>query len=151
MTAGERGSGEARRLMPAMVSRKLLILHFIRRYIAEWRQGPSLGEIAADQRISRPNVLKHVKTLTREGEIVRRPGPRGIALPDTQQAAKVQLRADGWIVDDDALRAVPASALGVTDWQLHLIPELSHIPAVGSGAGAWREGQERVKKRRRRG
>ena len=140
------------RLSPTMVSRKLLILDFIRRYIAEWRQGPSLGEIAADQGISRPNVLKHVRTLTREGELVRRPGPRGIALPDRQQVAKEQLRADGWIVDDDALRAVPASALRVTDWQLHLIPELSHIPSPvrDAGDGRWREGQERVKKRRRR-
>ena len=138
------------RLSPTMVSRKLLILDFIRRYIAQWRQGPSLGEIAADQGISRQNAQKHVKTLAREGVILRRPGPRGIALPETGQEAKAQLRAAGEQVDEDALRAVPASALEVTDWQLRLIPELSHIPAVGSGAGAWREGQEWVKKRRRR-
>lgn len=113
------------RLTPEMVSRKLLTLRFIQDYIGKWSGSPSLGEIAAATATSRQSALRTVQTLNREGYIIRRPGPRGITLPDPHAIAVERLRAEGWLV----LHGRDA----VTESALPLIPELDHVPAGEQG------------------
>lgn len=95
---------EALRLQPAMASRKLLMLAFIRAYIGRWGGSPSLSEIAEGTGSSRDGVKKALRALEAEGLILRRPGARGIALPDRLADAVRELRAHGFTVDDDILR-----------------------------------------------
>ena len=92
------------RLLPEMGSRKLLVLTFIRSYIGRWGGSPSISEIAAGTGADRNNIKWILRVLAEEGAIVRRPGARGIALPDKLAEAVRELRAAGYVVDDDVVR-----------------------------------------------
>ncbi|QXT34321.1 GntR family transcriptional regulator [Sphingomonas sanguinis] len=98
---------ETLRLQPAMVSRKLLVLAFIRAYIARWGGSPSIKEIVEGTGSSRDVVRHALRTLTDEKLILRRQGARGIFLPDRLSEALRELRAYGYIVDDDVVRIPP--------------------------------------------
>lgn len=93
------------KLTPTMASFRLLVLAFIRDYIALMGQSPSYGEIAAKLESNRTRVRKAVKSLVADGLLLRTPGPRGLALPSMREEAVRQLRALGWHVDEDALLA----------------------------------------------
>jgi hypothetical protein len=94
------GGGDRRRLKPTMVSLRLLVLDFIHDYIAQWRYGPSLSEIAAAVHIDRSQARKAVLSLAASGLVLKAPGTRGIALPDQRDEAIRLLKALGWNVDD---------------------------------------------------
>lgn len=111
---------ETLRLQPAMASRKLLVLAFIREYIARWGGSPSISEIAEGTGSSRGGVKAALRVLAGEGVIVRRPGARGIVLPDRLTEALRELRAAGYLVDDDLVRG-PFQTLPLT-------PELDYDP-----------------------
>lgn len=87
------------RLSAEMASQRLLVLDFVRRYIARWKYSPSQGEIAAGLSIDAGKVRHAIRSLARDGLIIRRPGARGLILPDTEAEAIRQLRALGWIVN----------------------------------------------------
>ena len=72
--------GAPARLTPAMVSRRLQVLDFVRRYIARWGGSPSYGEIAAACGISRNRAHKLVRALVHHGLIGKVPGERGLRL-----------------------------------------------------------------------
>jgi DNA-binding IclR family transcriptional regulator len=95
---------ETLRLQPAMVSRKLLVLSFVRSYIGRWGGSPSISEIAEGTGSPRGGVKSALRVLAGEGLIVRRPGARGIALPDRLADAVRELRDAGYIVDNDLVR-----------------------------------------------
>ncbi|WP_168371533.1 LexA family protein [Sphingomonas sp. Leaf257] len=88
-----------------MASRKLLMLAFIRDYIGRWGGSPSISEIAQGTKSGRDTVKKALRYLEAEGLIIRRPGARGIVLPDRLADALRELRAAGFIVDEDVVRS----------------------------------------------
>lgn len=89
------------KLAPEMSSRRLLVLAFVRDYLAKWGESPSHGEIAAGLGISRTRSRQHVKALVKSGQLLSRPGPRGLSMPTLRDEAVRQLRELGWTVDDD--------------------------------------------------
>lgn len=89
------------RLAPEMSSRRLLVLAFVRDYIGRWSDSPSHGEIAAGLGISRTRSRQLVKSLVKSGQLLSRPGPRGLSMPTLRDEAVRQLRELGWTVDDD--------------------------------------------------
>ncbi len=111
---------ETLRLQPAMASRKLLVLAFVRAFIGRWNGSPSIGEIAQGIGASRTRVQAALRALEEDNLIVRRPGARGIMLPDRLAEAVRDLRAAGYIVDDDIVRG-PFPILPLT-------PELDYDP-----------------------
>lgn len=82
-----------------MASQRLLVLDFVRRYIARWHYSPSQGEIAAALDIDNGKVRRAIRSLARDGMIVRRPGSRGLMLPEAEAEAIRQLQALGWVVN----------------------------------------------------
>lgn len=114
------------RLTPEMASFRLLVLKFVRDYFAEHGASPSYGEIAAGLDSNHKRVRKAVQRLARDGELIKVPGPRGLALPDKRAEAIRMLRDQGFIVDEDILK------IGVRDWPLLPQPELDyHDPLPG--------------------
>lgn len=108
------------RLSAEMASQRLLVLDFVRRYFAQWRHSPSQGEIAAALDIDAGKVRRAIRSLARDGMLLRTPGPRGLVLPDTEAEALRQLRALGWIVnpiDEVVAKAtlLPPAALDYPD------------------------------------
>lgn len=95
-----RGNEETPRLAPAMVSRRLIVLSFVRDYIGIWSASPSLGEIAAGCGISRSRARQLVEALVREGRLAKSPGTRGLSLPESRDHAVRLLRDLGWVVDE---------------------------------------------------
>lgn len=87
-----------------MASWRLLVLAFVREYIDRWGHSPSYGEIAAGLSSNRTRVRKAVRSLERDGLVLRAPGPRGLTLPTVRDEAVRQLRALGFIVDEDCLQ-----------------------------------------------
>lgn len=116
--------GGAPRLRPEMASLRLIVLDFVQAYLARWRHSPSYGEIAAGVDISRKRAFKAVRSLERDGLILRRPGPRGLAMPDQRDTAVRMLTALGWVV-------APA---GETDSGLLPPPALDY-PSIPGAAG----------------
>ena len=121
------------RLTPAMSSRKLLALAFIKEYFAEHAIGPSRREIGNALRISQQHASGLVKALAAEGRIYHRPGAtRSIVPLDATAEAVRLLRQAGWKVDDDVMRVaqpdLPLSTL-MGEAVLDYIPD----PEVGSG------------------
>ncbi|WP_275230908.1 LexA family protein [Novosphingobium album (ex Liu et al. 2023)] len=92
-----------------MASRRLLLLAFVRDYIARWGESPSHGEIASGLGISRTRARQLIKALVRSGQLLHRPGPRGLSLPAQRDEAVRRLRDLGWKVDEDLARASPES------------------------------------------
>ncbi|GAA3254658.1 hypothetical protein GCM10020258_12540 [Sphingomonas yabuuchiae] len=72
---------EQLRLQPAMVSRRLLVLTFIRAYVDRWGGSPSIGEIAQGIGASRTRVQAALRSLEQDKQIIRRPGARGSCCP----------------------------------------------------------------------
>ena len=99
------------RLKPDMASQRLLVLDFVRAYIARWGGSPSYGEICAGLLITRTRARHAIKSLAADGLLLRTPGPRGITLPSVRDRAVRQLRALGWEVDEDDGRASPKTTL----------------------------------------
>lgn len=121
------------RLTPAMSSRKLLALGFIKEYFAEHAIGPSRREIGNALSISHQHAARLVKALAVEGRIHHRPGQtRSIVPLDSTAEAVRLLRQAGWKVDGDVMRMaqpdVPLSAL-MGEAVLDYIPD----PDAGSG------------------
>ncbi|MFC3097357.1 LexA family transcriptional regulator [Alteraurantiacibacter palmitatis] len=137
---------ELRRLVPEMVSFKLLVLGFVRHYIATRGGSPSLGEIAAHTGSNRKRVRNAVLKLANEGLLLRRPGERGLSLPDIEADAVRQLRQLGWTVEESA-RIV---ARRVTIHPLSTARVLDYSPQ-GSEGEIHGEAQIGREKRKRRG
>ena len=117
------------RLRPDMASLRLLALDFVRRYIGQWGASPSYGEIAAGLDTNRTRIRKAVKSLAADGLLLRTPGARGLALPETRENALHVLRSLGWTVDASA-RAVAAPGVDpvVTNMPLQAPPLLDYVP-----------------------
>ncbi|WP_267348709.1 hypothetical protein [Sphingomonas sp. GM_Shp_2] len=139
---GEGQAGVSRRFRPkpTIVSRKLQALRFIKQFYAEWGSSPSLEEIGAGLGVSRQRAHALVCKLAADRLIVRRPGNRGILLPDpalmmSRSDALLLLQAGGWKVTvDGANVGIPACDVWpLTESGLPLIAELDHIPAVEPG------------------
>jgi DNA-binding MarR family transcriptional regulator len=94
-------NGAGMRLKPEMTSRRLLVLAFVRDYLARWGSSPSYGEIANGLGISPTRARQLVKALVASGQLLRRPGPRGLYLPTLRDEAVRQLRELGYVVDED--------------------------------------------------
>lgn len=98
MVGRAKPGAEDLRQRPEMASLKLLVLKFVRTYIETWGHSPSYGEIAAALDRNRWRVRDTVKRLAAEGLLLRKPGPRGLALPEKEEEALRQLRALGWTI-----------------------------------------------------
>ena len=96
------------RLSPEMASFRLLVLAFVRDYIGMMGVSPSYGEIAArmDNGCTRSRVRAAVKSLVRDGLLIKIKGHRGLRLPSIRQEAIKQLRDLGWVVDEDSKTAL---------------------------------------------
>lgn len=86
-----------------MASWRLLVLAFVREYLDQWGESPSYGEIANALGSNRTRVRKAVRSLERDGMLLRAQGPRGLSLPTVRDEALRQLRALGFVVDEDCL------------------------------------------------
>lgn len=120
------------RLAPDMASLRLLVLAFVRDYFGKWDASPSYGEIAAAMTppSNRTRIRKAVKSLVADGLLLRSPGPRGLKLPDSREAALRVLRELGWRIDEDITAAFPADRReGVTNPPLLPPPELDYFAA----------------------
>lgn len=95
------GTDEPPRLKPDMASFRLLVLAFVRDYLEKNGASPSYGEVAAALSSGRTRVKLAIRSLAAEGLLLRKPGPRGLALPTMRDEAIRQLRELGWTVDED--------------------------------------------------
>lgn len=102
-------TGEPVRLRPEMASRRLIVLEFVRSYITQWNGSPSLGEIANGCAISRTRARQLVARLVRDGKLLRKPGPRGLSLPERRDEALRRLRDLGWSIDSELNTITAAS------------------------------------------
>ena len=134
------------RLAPEMSSFRLLVLACVRDYIGLMGASPTYGEIAARLGTNPTRCKRAVRALIRGGHLVRVPGPRGLRLPALRDAAIRALREEGWIIDDDALTALPPPgwldtyrALPVPKRTLLTTPALDY-PARRSGDGGEADG-----------
>jgi len=121
------------RLAPTMASFRLLVLSFVRDYIAVTGAGPSYGEIAAKFATNRMRVKRTIASLEREGLVIRNPGRRGLALPSLRDAAVRYLRQQGFIVNEDARTMMPPESwfgtyVPVTKRTLLTTPALDYQP-----------------------
>lgn len=135
-------AGEVPRLRPDMASRRLQVLAFVRSYISRMNGSPSLGEIAAGIDISRTRARELVKALVREGQLLRRPGPRGLMLPSAIDEAKRQLRELGWQIDEAFVCASAPVPPGGAHSTLHGPPMLDYLPPDGEGEDGEDRGDE---------
>jgi hypothetical protein len=127
--------GDGHRLTPAMSSRKLQALAFIKRYFVDWGYSPTLGEIGAGLSVSRKRAHELVEALADDGMITVTPGKtRGIHLVDrteelTEHDVLTRLLAEGWTIGDGSRIILPPGQ-GVTENGLFLLPLLDHLDAV---------------------
>ena len=121
-----------------MASFRLLVLTFIRDYIGQWGASPSYDEIAAALGSNRTRIKHAVRSLAKDKLILRTPGPRGLALPDTREEALRVLRSLGWEVMADASRIAPPE--NVTHPTLTAVPVLDYIPDTDGGEHYGSEG-----------
>jgi hypothetical protein len=149
----------ALRLTPEMTSSRLLVLAFVRDYLTSYGGSPSYGEIANALRISPTRARQLVKALVTSGQLLRRPGPRGLSLPTLRDEAVRQLRDLGWAIDEDREVVIapcahsPLPALPMLDY---VPPELAEVQggddredprseAAREGNGSnWRDQQARL-------
>lgn len=99
-------------LSPTMVSRRLLVLAFVQEYIGRWGTSPSYGEIARGCQTNTTRVKEALRSLVREGQLLRKPGARGLALPDQRDAAVRMLRELGYLVYDERAVTNPTLLAG---------------------------------------
>ncbi len=126
------GASQARRLTPEMRSRKLQALDFIKRYVAQWGQSPSIGEVAAALGVSRKRAHELIHQLARE-EMIRhvRGKTRGISLIDQGEEISeadmlLRLASEGWKIVNDAGT--------LTKNGLISLPFLDHDPTDSEGS-----------------
>ena len=93
------------RLRPEMASFRVLVLRFVRDYITRYQLSPSQGEIVHALDSNRTRVRDALRSLARDGLILRTPGERGLRLPDEREAALRTLRALGYRIDGDGQEA----------------------------------------------
>lgn len=86
---------DPRKLSPEMVSFRALVLAFVRDYLTEWGQSPSYGEIAAGTGSNPTRAKRAVRSLAKEGLLIRTPGTRGLSLPDEIERARITLKRAG--------------------------------------------------------
>ncbi len=116
------------KLVPEIVSFRLLVLRFVQDYWAAMGASPSYGEIAAKLSSNRSRVCRAIKRLAADRLLIIIPGPRGLRLPEARDAALRELRALGWSVDEDIkLARAPASKL-----TLLTTPALDYKPEPGA-------------------
>ncbi len=82
-----------------MNSRRVLVLDFVRDYLAEHGVSPSYSEIAAGVGADRMAVKRAIRSLVADGLMIQTPGARGLAMPGSEADAIRQLRALGWTVN----------------------------------------------------
>jgi len=111
------------RLAPEIASFRRLLLRYIRDYIVNTGGSPSYGEMAAKLGTNRDRVKRAVLALEREGLLIRKPGHRGLALPEMRDAAINYLRGLGYCIDEDV------HTLGRIDLPLTKLPLLT-TPAL---------------------
>jgi hypothetical protein len=144
-------SADGHRLSASMSSRKLQAHDFIKRYFAKWGQSPTIGEIAAELRVTRQRAHGIVRQLSVEKMIEVVAGKaRGIRLPNrTEELSEVdvllRLVADGWaIADGNKTIVAPAGGpIGqikdrlaqLTRTGLSELLELDHVPEPDQGDG----------------
>ena len=120
----------------AIGSRKLQALSAIKAHFRECGKTPSYSDIGRALDISRKRAFELVRSLAADGDVILKPGPRGIVLPEPAEMMAfddlmLQLQAHGFIIferppgspDDD-------SAWPLTHSPLPLMPELDEIPAI---------------------
>lgn len=96
------------RLSPTMASRRAQALRFITAYIEANAISPSYDEIKEALDVGKSRARELVAALAAEGRIIRVRGePRSITLPSIRDAAIRELRAAGYIVDEDIGRVTP--------------------------------------------
>jgi hypothetical protein len=130
-----------------MASFRLLVLGFVRDYIALMGGSPSYGEIAYKLGSNRKRVHKAVQSLEREGLLIRAPGARGMRLPSLRDAAIRQLRDLGYIIDEDAKTALPPDGwfetyVPVTKRGLLTTPALDYLPDPEPPSGGSTRGND---------
>jgi hypothetical protein len=131
------------RLVPEMVSFKLLVLQFVRSYIVTNGGSPSYGEIAAGMDSNRTRVRNAIRKLAVEGSLLRRKGERGLSLPSIESEAVARLRELGWTVDEHGQFAVR----DVTIHPLRGERVLDYFPPAATLGG--KHGEARIKGNRR--
>jgi hypothetical protein len=141
------------RLTPAMRSRKLQALDFVKRYYGRWGRGPSLSELGAALGVSKKRAHDLLHKLSDERQIEITAGKtRGIRLVDRNEElseADVLLRISsfGWTIvrgdklilpaHDLASAAIGAAiAQGLTEKGLPDLDYFADEAAVGAGAEA---------------
>tara|TARA_R110002072_G_scaffold38314_4_gene110894 strand:+ start:6071 stop:6511 length:441 start_codon:yes stop_codon:yes gene_type:complete len=87
-----------------MASFRLLVLAFVRAYFFDHRVSPSQGEIRNALDTTRTRVRDALRSLEKDGLIIRIPGKRGLSLPSMRDEAIRQLRDLGFRVDEDIMR-----------------------------------------------
>lgn len=118
--------GTQRRLTPAMASFRLLVLDFVRTYIAEQGASPSYGEIAAGLDCSRTQVKRAVKSLVRDKLLLQGDRARSLAIPEAKDEAIRALVGLGYRIDENS-RTI---AEPVTDPPLLPPPSLTYDPDI---------------------
>jgi hypothetical protein len=143
---------DGHRLTPAMSSRKLIALRFIKTYFARWGHSPTLGELAAELDVSRKRAYDLVHQLADEQmiEVVagKARGIRLISRGEELSEADIVLRlvAMGWTVGHGEHVLIPPESAVASPGVLHLpikalttkglhdLPYLDHRPGAD---GAW--------------
>lgn len=129
------------RLVPDMVSLRLLVLAFVKGYIGRWGASPSYGEIAEATGTNRTRVKKAVRSLQADGLLLRlnRPGSaqaRALALPAQRDAAAQLLTGLGYrvlpIADDLAEDSAAMAGKSITDRPLRAAERLDYDPELGT-------------------
>ncbi|NJC33880.1 SOS-response transcriptional repressor LexA [Sphingomonas jejuensis] len=101
---------------------------FIVEYIIQRRFSPSMDEIRAHLGVSKQRVGTLLAQLVKDGSIERPMGTqRAIVVPGLMvEIAKRELRAVGWVVDEDMKRARFAAPLPQDN--LALVAIIEHVP-----------------------
>lgn len=97
------------RLKPEMASFRLLVLAFVRDYITRFGVSPSQGEIGHALDVTRTRVRHALRSLEKDGLILRGRGERAITLPSLRDEAIRQLRDLGWTCDEQLRRIAAGS------------------------------------------
>lgn len=95
----------AMKLSPSMASFKVLVLKFVIDYITANKVSPSQGEIERGLDSTRSRVRDALRSLLKEGLLLRRPGERGLALPSQEGDALRLLLGLGWKAKEGVLQA----------------------------------------------
>ena len=142
--AGDRlGRQGQYRLTPERVSLKRQAMTFIRDYIAAAGGSPSYGEIANALGVHRVSVLRLVRALVREGELLQIPGQRGLVLPDQRDEARRVLERMGFtVIAPEGRGGAAAGGEYVTNRNLTEPPLLDYPFSGADGDGDGGEGTE---------